>query len=80
MPAAYNAIPMTMVPFGLPNSHWSLPIASGRFFPGLSTFVDQYSYMPSSIEVIILLGIVAYALFLVLLAIDRLPILVKEKI
>ncbi len=79
MPAAYNAIPMTMVPFGLPNTHWSLPISSGRFSPGLSTFVDQYNYMPSSIEVIILLGIAAYTLFLVLLAIDRLPILMKER-
>ncbi len=78
MPAAYNNIPMTMAPFGLPNTHWSLPIASGRFFPGMGTFVNQYSYMPSVIEVVILLGIVAYAVFLILLAIDRLPILVKE--
>ncbi len=79
MPAAYNNIPMTMAPLGLPNSHWSLPIASGRFFPGLSTFIDHYSYTPSLVEVAILLGIVAYAVLLILLAIDRLPILVREK-
>jgi len=79
MPAAFNNIPMTMTPLGLPNSHWSLPIATGRFFPGMSTFIDQYSYTPSLVEVVILLGIVAYAVLLILLAIDRLPILVKEK-
>ena len=78
MPAAYNNIPMTMTPLGLPNTHWSLPIASGRFFPGMSTFLDQYSYAPSWVEVVILLGIVAYAVFLILLAISKLPILVKE--
>ncbi len=78
MPAAYNNIPMTMTPFGLPDSHWSLPIASGRFFPGLGTFLDSYSYIPSLVEVVILLGIMAYAVLLVLLAIARLPILVKE--
>jgi dimethyl sulfoxide reductase membrane subunit len=78
MPAAYNITPMTMTPMGLPESHWSLPIASGRFFPGMSTFVEQYSYTPSLVEVVILLGIVAYTVLLILLAIDRLPILAKE--
>ncbi len=78
MPAAYNNIPMTMTPLGLPGVHWSLPIASGRFFPGMSTFIDKYAYTPSLIEIVILLGIVAYAVFLILLAIDRLPIVAKE--
>jgi dimethyl sulfoxide reductase membrane subunit len=78
MPAAYNNNPMTLAPLGLPDSHWSLPIASGRHLPGLSTFLDHYSYTPSLIEVVILLGIVAYAVFLILWAIDRLPILVRE--
>lgn len=78
MPAAYNNIPMTMTPLGMPGIHWSLPIASGRFFPGMSTFVEQYAYTPSLIEIIILLGTVAYAVFLILLAIDKLPILAKE--
>lgn len=78
MPAAYNNIPMTMTPLGLPNTHWALPIASGRFFPGMSTFLDQYSYTPSLVEVVILLGIMAYAVFLIVLAIAKLPILVKE--
>ena len=80
MPAAYNAIPMSMAPFGMQDNHWSLPIASGRFFPGMSTFINYYSYMPSLVEVVILLGIMAYAVFLVLLAIDKLPILIKERI
>lgn len=78
MPAAYNNTPMTMTPLGLPGVHWSLPIASGRFFPGLSTFLDSYAYAPSVIEMVILLGIMAYAVFLVLLAIAKLPILAKE--
>jgi len=80
MPAAYNNIPMTMTPFGLPDSHWSLPIASGRFLPGMSTFLDRYAYFPSLVEIAILLGIMAYAVFLVLLAVARLPILHKERI
>jgi molybdopterin-containing oxidoreductase family membrane subunit len=79
MPAAYNNVPMTIIPFGLPNTHWSLPMASGRFTPGMSTFLDQYSYTPSLVEVVILLGIMAYAVFLILLAIAKLPILVKER-
>ncbi|MEW6594578.1 MAG: NrfD/PsrC family molybdoenzyme membrane anchor subunit [Thermodesulfobacteriota bacterium] len=78
MPAAYNNLPMTMVPLGLPDSHWSLPVASGRFFPGMGTFVEHYAYAPSFIEVVILLGIMAYAVFLVLLAIAKLPILARE--
>lgn len=78
MPAAYNNIPMTMTPLGLPGVHWSLPIASGRFFPGLSTFIEHYAYFPSLIEIVILLGTVAYAVFLILLAIAKLPILAKE--
>ena len=78
MPASYNNIPMTLTPFGLPGSHWSLPIASGRLLPGTGTFLDQYAYFPSLVEIIILLGIMAYAVFLVLLAIARLPILARE--
>jgi molybdopterin-containing oxidoreductase family membrane subunit len=78
MPAAYNNIPLTLAPLGLPDNHWSLPIASGRYLPGLGTFLDHYSYTPSLIEVVILLGIVAYAVFLILWAIDRLPILARE--
>lgn len=46
----------------------------------MSTFINDYSYMPSLVEVVILLGIMAYAVFLVLLAIDKLPILIKERI
>ena len=79
MPAAYNNIPMTISPLGLPNVHWSLPVASGRFLPGMSTFLDHYAYAPSWVEIVILLGIMAYAVLLVLLAVGKLPILVKDK-
>ena len=44
----------------------------------MGTFLDHYSYTPSLVEVVILLGIVAYAVFLILWAIDRLPILARE--
>lgn len=80
MPAAYTNIPMTMTPFGLPDSHWSLPIASGRLLPGMSTFIDQYAYFPSLVEMVILLGIMAYMVLVVLLAVIKLPILHKERI
>ena len=79
MPAAYNNIPMTISPLGLPNVHWALPVASGRFLPGMSTFLNHYAYVPSWVEIVILLGIMAYAVFLVLLAVGKLPILVKEQ-
>ena len=79
MPAAYNNIPMTISPLGLPDVHWALPVASGRFLPGMSTFLDHYAYVPSWVEIVILLGIMAYAVFLVLLAVGKLPILVKEQ-
>ncbi|MFV0436876.1 MAG: NrfD/PsrC family molybdoenzyme membrane anchor subunit [Desulfopila sp.] len=79
MPAAFDNVPMTITPFGLPESHWSLPIASGRFFPDMGTFFTSYNYVPTLVEVVILLGVAAYAVFLVLLAIDRLPILVREQ-
>jgi len=79
MPAAYNNIPMTISPLGLPGVHWSLPVASGRFLPGMSTFLDHYAYAPSWVEIVILLGIMAYAVFLVLLAVGKLPILAKDK-
>lgn len=80
MPAAYNDIPLTFTPLGLPGVEWSLPIASGRFFAGSSTFVEHYAYAPSLIEIVILLGIVAYAIFLILLAIAKLPILAKKEV
>jgi len=80
MPAAYTNIPMTLTPLGLPDSHWSLPIASGRLLPGMSTFIDQYAYFPSLVEMVILLGIMAYMVLVVLLAVIKLPILHKERI
>lgn len=78
MPAAYNDVPLTLTPLGLPDVHWSMPIATGRLLPDTSTFVDQYAYSPSLIEITILSGIVGYAILLILLAIRHLPILSRE--
>jgi dimethyl sulfoxide reductase membrane subunit len=75
MPAAFNQMPLTIHPLGIQNLSWSAPIASGRFAPLTDTFVSQYHYFPSSVEMIIALGIMAYACFLIIIVIDRLPIL-----
>jgi molybdopterin-containing oxidoreductase family membrane subunit len=80
MPAAYNDVPLTITPLGLPDVHWSMPIASGRFLPETSTFVEQYAYFPSFIEIAILAGIVGYAILLILLAVRHLPILTREPV
>jgi molybdopterin-containing oxidoreductase family membrane subunit len=40
----------------------------------MNTFVTKWEYFPSSIEVTIFLGVLAFMCFVVLLAIDRLPI------
>lgn len=79
MPAAFNAIPLTIEPLGLQDIRWSVPIASGRFNPEMNTFVSHYNYFPSAVEVAIFLGVLAYACFLIIIAVDRLPILKEAK-
>ncbi|MEW6078958.1 MAG: NrfD/PsrC family molybdoenzyme membrane anchor subunit [Thermodesulfobacteriota bacterium] len=77
MPAAFNHMPLTIHPFGIQNLSWPVPVASGRFSPMTDTFVSHYHYFPSAVEIVITLGVMAYACFLLIIAIDRLPILKK---
>ncbi len=79
MPGAFGKIPMTINPLGMQNTNWSLPIASGDYGPLLNTFVTEWHYFPSGIEIIIFLGVAAYACFLIILAVDRLPIISEAK-
>jgi len=74
MPAAFDRVPLTIAPLGLQNVTWSVPIASGRYTETGDTFVTAWHYFPSAIEITIVLGVVAYMCFLVMVAIDRLPI------
>jgi len=40
----------------------------------MDTFVTKWHYFPSGIEIAIFLGVLAFMCFLVILAMDRLPI------
>lgn len=74
MPAAFDRVPLTLSPLGLQHAQWSAPIASGRYAEGLNSFVTEWHYFPTMVEIAIFLGAVAYVGFLLILAIDRLPI------
>jgi molybdopterin-containing oxidoreductase family membrane subunit len=74
MPGAFDKIPFALTPLGLQHSDWSMPIASGRYDPALDTFVTQWHYFPSGVELAIFAGVLAFAGFLIMLAVDRLPI------
>ena len=74
MPAAMNALPLTLQPFGQPGARWSVPVATGRYAPPHSTFVEYWSYFPTPVEWAIFAGIVAFVVFLVLLAVRSLPV------
>lgn len=74
MPGSFDRIPLTISPLGLQNVEWAAPIASGRYDLALDTFVTRWHYFPSGIEMAIFLGVVAYVGFLIILAIDLLPI------
>jgi len=74
MPAAFERIPLTIGPLGLQHMQWSAPIASGRYAPEVNPFVTQWHYFPSPVEITIFLGVLAYVGFLLILAINRLPI------
>jgi len=74
MPAAFDRVPLTISPLGLQYVQWSAPIASGRYAEGVNSFVTEWHYFPSAVEITIFLGAVAYVGFLLILAIDRLPI------
>lgn len=74
MPGAFDRVPLTISPLGLQDQQWSVPIASGEYNLALDTFVTQWQYFPSSVEIAIFLGVFAYMGFLLFLAMDRLPI------
>lgn len=77
MPAAFGKIPLTFPPMGLQGVEWSVPIASGRYDPTVDTFVTHTHYFPTGIEITIFLAVLAFACFLITLAVDRLPIVKK---
>jgi len=79
MPGAFQRAPFTMTPMGLQDMQWSVPIASGVYDPSLDTFVTEWHYFPSGVEIVIFLGVLAYMCFLLLLATDRLPVVGEVK-
>ncbi len=79
MPGAFDRVPLTIAPLGMQNTEFSVPIASGQYEPLMNTFVTEWHYFPSGIEIAIFLGVLAYVGFLIILAIDRLPIVKIEK-
>lgn len=79
MPAAFDRVPLTIAPLGLQHVHWSAPIASGQYAPGLDTFVTAWRYFPSLVEVLVFAGVMAYMGFIMILAVDRLPVTDKVK-
>lgn len=74
MPGAFGKIALTISPLGLQDVAWSVPIASGRYNQSLNTFVTEWHYFPSGVELAIFSGVLAFACFLIILAVDRLPI------
>lgn len=74
MPGAFDKIAFTFTPLGLQDLHWSFPIASGRYNPLLDTFVTEWHYFPSVVEITIFLGVAAFVAFVIMLAIRELPI------
>ena len=79
MPGAFDRVPLTIAPLGMQNTEWSVPIASGQYGPLMNTFVTEWHYFPSGIEMAIFAGVLAFACFVIILAIDRLPIVNVEK-
>jgi dimethyl sulfoxide reductase membrane subunit len=77
MPGAFDRVPLSMSPLGIQNGEWSFPIASGIYRETVDTFVTAWHYFPSPIEITVFLGVLAYMCFLILLAVDRLPIVKK---
>lgn len=79
MPGAFGKIALTFIPLGIQDLEWSVPIASGSYNQALDTFVTEWRYFPSLVELVIFTGVVAFACFLIILAVDRLPIVNAEK-
>lgn len=74
MPAAFDKIPLTVRPLGFQDMEWAMPVSSGRYDEAADTFVTAWHYFPSGIEFTVFLGVAAYVGFLLILAMDRLPI------
>ncbi|MBW2620212.1 MAG: polysulfide reductase NrfD [Deltaproteobacteria bacterium] len=74
MPGAFDKIQLSIEPLGLQHTYWAFPIASGQYDLLMDTFVTKWHYFPSGIEIAIFLGVLAFMCFLVILAMDRLPI------
>jgi molybdopterin-containing oxidoreductase family membrane subunit len=77
MPGAFGKTALTIKPLGLQDVEWSVPIASGRYDLALDTFVTEWRYFPSGVELAIFAGVLAFACLLIILAVDRLPIVDK---
>jgi molybdopterin-containing oxidoreductase family membrane subunit len=75
MPAAMNLIPLTLQPLGQPGTLWSMPIATGRFSEGVTSFAAHWDYFPSVVEWMIFTASVAFVIVLILLAVAALPVL-----
>jgi molybdopterin-containing oxidoreductase family membrane subunit len=74
---AFGKTALIIKPLGLQDVEWSVPIASGRYDLALDTFVTEWRYFPSGVELAIFAGVLAFACFLIILAVDRLPIVDK---
>lgn len=75
MPAAMNLVPLTLQPLGQPGTRWSMPVATGRFSEGATSFAPHWDYFPSVVEWTIFTGTVAFVIVLILLAVRALPVL-----
>ena len=78
MPAAMNLVPLTFQPLGQPGTRWSMPLASGRYLEGVSTFNAHWEYAPTVVEWTIFAGTVAFVIALILVAVMALPVLERR--
>ncbi len=77
MPAAFDKVPLTIGPLGLQHVEWQVPIASGTYGPDIDSFVTAWHYFPTGVEITVFLGVLAFMGFIMILAIDRLPVAEK---
>ncbi len=78
MPAAMNAVPLTIEPLGQPGTTWSVPIASGRYLPGDAVFGTSWQYFPTWVEWSIFAGSLAFVVLLVIAGVRTLPVVRRE--
>jgi molybdopterin-containing oxidoreductase family membrane subunit len=74
MPAAMNAVPLTLEPMGQPGTLWSMPIATGRYVEGAEVFARSWDYFPTWVEWSIFAGSVAFVVLVVLVGVLTLPV------